>query len=47
MRQRLRHFADISERLPRGVVDGGFYTKTRENRPLIGPLHLLRSKLAI
>jgi glycine/D-amino acid oxidase-like deaminating enzyme len=23
---------------PRGVVDGGYYCKTRENRPLIGPL---------
>jgi glycine/D-amino acid oxidase-like deaminating enzyme len=25
-------------RLPRGVVDGGYYTKTRENRLLAGPL---------
>lgn len=25
-------------RLPRPVLDGGYYTKTRENRPLIGPL---------
>jgi glycine/D-amino acid oxidase-like deaminating enzyme len=25
-------------RLPRPWVDGGYYTKTRENRPLIGPL---------
>jgi glycine/D-amino acid oxidase-like deaminating enzyme len=25
-------------RAPRPVVDGGYYTKTRENRPLIGPL---------
>jgi glycine/D-amino acid oxidase-like deaminating enzyme len=25
-------------RLPRPIVDGGYYTKTRENRPLIGPL---------
>ena len=25
-------------RLPRPVVDGGYYTKTTENRPLIGPL---------
>ncbi|HEY6634228.1 MAG TPA: FAD-binding oxidoreductase, partial [Acidimicrobiia bacterium] len=25
------------ERLPESVVDGGYYTKTRENRPLIGP----------
>jgi glycine/D-amino acid oxidase-like deaminating enzyme len=23
---------------PRPVLDGGYYTKTRENRPLIGPL---------
>ncbi len=26
------------ERLPRPVLDGGYYTKTRENRPLAGPL---------
>lgn len=26
------------ERTPKPVVDGGYYTKTRENRPLIGPL---------
>ncbi len=26
-----------SERLPESFVDGGYYTKTRENRPLIGP----------
>lgn len=25
-------------RAPRPVVDGGYYTKTQENRPLIGPL---------
>jgi glycine/D-amino acid oxidase-like deaminating enzyme len=34
------------DRLPESFVDGGYYTKTRENRPLIGPterdgLHLL------
>ncbi len=29
-----------TERLPRCVVDGGYYTKTEENRPLIGPLAL-------
>lgn len=34
------------DRLPESVVDGGYYTKTRENRPLIGPagregVHLL------
>ncbi len=26
------------ERMPRVALDGGYYTKTRENRPLIGPL---------
>jgi sarcosine oxidase, subunit beta len=26
------------ERLPQPVIDGGYYTKTRENRPLVGPL---------
>lgn len=26
------------ERMPRPQVDGGYYTKTRENRPLAGPL---------
>ena len=26
------------ERLPRGFIDGGYYTRTRENRPLCGPL---------
>ncbi len=26
------------ERLPRVVIDGGYYTKTPENRPLCGPL---------
>lgn len=26
------------ERLPRPQLDGGYYTKTRENRPLAGPL---------
>jgi len=26
------------ERAPRPVVDGGYYTKTQENRPLVGPL---------
>jgi glycine/D-amino acid oxidase-like deaminating enzyme len=26
------------ERLPRPVVDGGYYAKTQENRPLVGPL---------
>ncbi len=26
------------ERLPKPSIDGGYYTKTQENRPLIGPL---------
>ena len=26
------------DRAPRPYIDGGYYTKTRENRPLIGPL---------
>jgi glycine/D-amino acid oxidase-like deaminating enzyme len=26
------------DRIPKSVIDGGYYTKTRENRPLIGPL---------
>jgi glycine/D-amino acid oxidase-like deaminating enzyme len=26
------------EKMPKPVVDGGYYCKTRENRPLIGPL---------
>ena len=29
------------DRPPRVSVDGGYYTKTRENRPLIGPLPIL------
>ena len=30
--------AGYLDRAPRPVIDGGYYTKTRENRPLIGPL---------
>jgi sarcosine oxidase, subunit beta len=30
--------AQYFERLPRPMLDGGYYTKTRENRPLIGSL---------
>jgi len=26
------------DKMPRPQLDGGYYTKTRENRPLIGPL---------
>lgn len=29
--------AAYRDRLPESFVDGGYYTKTRENRPLIGP----------
>ncbi len=29
--------AEYHHGLPHSVVDGGYYTKTRENRPLIGP----------
>jgi glycine/D-amino acid oxidase-like deaminating enzyme len=31
-------FAKYADRLPRAFVDGGYYTKTRENRFLAGPL---------
>jgi glycine/D-amino acid oxidase-like deaminating enzyme len=31
-------FRAYRERMPRVYLDGGYYTKTRENRPLIGPL---------
>ncbi len=31
-------FKRYVERLPKATVDGGYYTKTRENRPLIGKL---------
>ena len=31
-------FGRYFTRLPRAVVDGGYYTKTRENRFLAGPL---------
>jgi sarcosine oxidase, subunit beta len=30
--------APYVERPPRPVLDGGYYTRTRENRPLVGPL---------
>jgi glycine/D-amino acid oxidase-like deaminating enzyme len=26
------------DKMPRPQLDGGYYTKTRENRPLVGPL---------
>jgi glycine/D-amino acid oxidase-like deaminating enzyme len=31
-------FRAYLERMPRVYLDGGYYTKTRENRPLVGPL---------
>ena len=31
-------FAEYIRRAPRPVIDGGYYAKTQENRPLIGPL---------
>ncbi|MCU0233082.1 MAG: FAD-binding oxidoreductase [Thermoanaerobaculales bacterium] len=31
-------FGAYRERLPRPFVDGGYYTKARDNRPLVGPL---------
>ncbi len=34
----LPRFSEYFERLPRPMLDGGYYTRTRENRPLIGPL---------
>lgn len=34
----LPRFRGYLERLPRSQVDGGYYTKTPENRPLAGPL---------
>ncbi|HEU5111937.1 MAG TPA: FAD-dependent oxidoreductase, partial [Acidimicrobiia bacterium] len=30
-------FDAYRDRLPQSVVDGGYYTKTTENRPLVGP----------
>lgn len=30
--------AAYAERVPQASIDGGYYTRTRENRPLIGPL---------
>lgn len=34
----LPRFREYFERMPQPMLDGGYYTKTRENRPLIGPL---------
>jgi glycine/D-amino acid oxidase-like deaminating enzyme len=38
MARMLPALAAYADRLPRAVVDGGYYTKTRENRFLAGPL---------
>jgi len=34
----LPRFEEYFERMPKPVIDGGYYTKTEENRPLISPL---------
>ncbi|NWG34229.1 MAG: FAD-binding oxidoreductase [Chloroflexi bacterium] len=34
----LPRMKEYFDRMPRPQLDGGFYTKTRENRPLVGPL---------
>lgn len=34
----LPSFKRYFQRLPQPILDGGYYTKTEENRPLIGPL---------
>ncbi|WKZ82368.1 MAG: FAD-dependent oxidoreductase [Acidimicrobiia bacterium] len=38
MEAMLPAMASYRDRLPRSVVDGGYYTKTPENRPLAGPM---------
>jgi glycine/D-amino acid oxidase-like deaminating enzyme len=38
MARMLPGFAGYLDRMPRAYIDGGYYAKTRENRPLIGPL---------
>jgi len=34
----LPNMREYFDRMPRPQLDGGYYTKTRENRPLVGPL---------
>ncbi|HET9915245.1 MAG TPA: FAD-binding oxidoreductase, partial [Anaerolineales bacterium] len=34
----LPRMQEYFERMPRPQLDGGYYTRTRENRPLVGPL---------
>jgi glycine/D-amino acid oxidase-like deaminating enzyme len=36
----LPRLQEYFSRMPRPQLDGGYYTKTRENRPLIGPLDI-------
>lgn len=38
MSRAIPRFSEYLDRIPRCVVDGGYYTKTRENRFLCGPL---------
>jgi glycine/D-amino acid oxidase-like deaminating enzyme len=38
MARMLPGFAGYLDPMPRAYIDGGYYAKTRENRPLIGPL---------
>ena len=38
MSRMVPRLAEYFDRMPRPYVDGGYYTKTRENRPLMGPL---------
>ena len=38
MARMLPGFSGYLDPMPRAYVDGGYYAKTRENRPLIGPL---------
>jgi glycine/D-amino acid oxidase-like deaminating enzyme len=34
----LPRMKEYFNRMPRPQLDGGYYTKTRENRPLVGPI---------
>jgi len=34
----LPRFSEYFERIPQPMLDGGYYTKTQENRPLVSPL---------
>jgi glycine/D-amino acid oxidase-like deaminating enzyme len=36
----LPRMKEYFDRMPRPQLDGGYYTKTRENRPLVGPMGL-------